>query len=47
MKFTNNSSEADPPSVEFRFRNGKTMLAEVSCGLLEEVPDPADAGLLR
>jgi hypothetical protein len=38
LQVTNNGSEPDYPSVEFRFWNGKTMLAEVSCGLLEEVP---------
>ncbi len=38
LKVTNNSEDADYPSVEFRFWNGTEMLAEVSCGLLEEVP---------
>lgn len=38
LKVTNNSDDADYPSVEFRFWDGTTMLAEVSCGLLEEVP---------
>jgi hypothetical protein len=38
LKVTNNGEEANYPSIEFRFWNGKTMLAEVSCGLLEEVP---------
>lgn len=38
LKVTNNGEESDYPSVEFRFWNGTTMLAEVSCGLLEEVP---------
>lgn len=38
LKVTNNGDDADYPSIEFRFWNGKTMLAEVSCGLLEEVP---------
>lgn len=38
LKVTNNGEESDYPSVEFRFWNGNTMLAEVSCGLLEEVP---------
>ena len=38
LKVTNNGKDTDYPSVEFRFWNEKNMLAEVSCGLLEEVP---------
>lgn len=38
LSVTNNAAEDDYPSVDFRFWNGTTMLAEVSCGLLEEVP---------
>ena len=38
LKVTNNGEDDDYPSVEFRFWNGTEMLAEVSCGLLEEVP---------
>lgn len=38
LSVTNNGDDSDYPSVDFRFWNGKTMLAEVTCGLLEEVP---------
>lgn len=37
LKVTNNSDEAEFPSIEFRLWRGNEELTEISCGLLKEV----------